>query len=68
MMFYKDEIVEEVRRTREELLRKYGGITGLRKRYAEERPRFEKERWVFIDHPPVDTNFIAAVKKDLNAG
>jgi hypothetical protein len=67
-MFYKDEIVEEVRRTREELLEKYGGIIGLHKHQAEERPQLEKEGWIFIDPPPVDKNFMAAVKKDLNAG
>ena len=29
MIFYEDEIVNEVRRTRAKLLEKYGGIEGL---------------------------------------
>jgi hypothetical protein len=66
-MFYKDEIVDEVRQTRENLLKEYGGIAGLHKHQEEERPTLEKEGWIFVAPPPVDKNFMAAVRKDLGA-
>jgi hypothetical protein len=47
MMFYEDEIVAEVRRNREALLKEYGGIDGLHKHMKEERPRLEMEGWKF---------------------
>ncbi|MDR0868437.1 MAG: hypothetical protein LBP75_08215 [Planctomycetota bacterium] len=47
-MFYRDEIVEEVRRHRAELLEEYGGIEGYHKHLDEQRPRLEKEGWKFV--------------------
>jgi hypothetical protein len=40
--------LEEVRRNRELLLEMYGGIEGLRKHLAEERPKWEKQGWKFL--------------------
>jgi hypothetical protein len=48
MIFYKDEIVEEVRRNREELLQEYGGVNGYLKHLTDEQLRLEKEGWVFV--------------------
>ncbi|GHV42256.1 hypothetical protein AGMMS49546_20260 [Spirochaetia bacterium] len=67
MMFYKDEVVDEVRQTREELLKEYGGIAGLHKHQDEERPQLEKEGWIFVAPPTVDKDFMAAVRNDLKA-
>ena len=47
MIFYKDEIVEEVYRTRARLLEKYGGIEGLLKHQREDRPRLIAQGWKF---------------------
>jgi hypothetical protein len=66
-MFYKDEVVAEVRRHREELLEEYGGIEGLRKHQKAERPLLEQQGWFFVEPPPVDQDFMAAVRKDLKA-
>ena len=46
-MFYRDEIVAEVRRNREALLEEYGGIDGLHKHMEEERPLLEAQGWRF---------------------
>jgi hypothetical protein len=46
--------MEEVRRTREQLLEMYGGIEGLRKHMAEQRPRWEKEGWKFLSEEEMD--------------
>ena len=48
MKGYHDEIVAEVRRNRAKLLKIYGGIEGLQKHMAEERPQLEKEGWRFV--------------------
>ena len=40
--------VDEVRRNRELLLEKYGGIDGLHKHMDEERPELEKQGWKFM--------------------
>ena len=40
--------VTEVRRNRELLLEKYGGIDGLHKHMDEERPRLENQGWQFV--------------------
>ena len=40
--------VAEVRRNREALLEKYGGIDGLHKHMDEERAELEKRGWKFI--------------------
>lgn len=40
--------ITEVRRNRELLLEKYGGIDGLHKHMEEEKPKLEKLGWVFI--------------------
>ncbi|MCL2010483.1 MAG: hypothetical protein FWG71_08055 [Synergistaceae bacterium] len=41
-------LVAEVRRNRELLLEKYGGIDGLHKHMDEERPKLEKQGWTFV--------------------
>ena len=41
-------LVAEVRRNRELLLEKYGGIDGLHKHMDEERPELEKQGWKFV--------------------
>ena len=40
--------VAEVRRNRELLLEKYGGIEGLHKHMDEERPKLEQQGWKFV--------------------
>ena len=40
--------ITEVRRNRELLLEKYGGIDGLHKHMKEEKPKLEKLGWAFI--------------------
>ena len=40
--------VAEVRKNRELLLKRYGGIDGLHKQMDEERPKLEKQGWKFI--------------------
>jgi len=40
--------IAEVRRNRELLLEKHGGIDGLHKHMDEERPKLEKQGWKFI--------------------
>ena len=42
------DLVAEVRRNRELLLEKYGGIDGLHKHMDEERPELEKQGWKFV--------------------
>ena len=41
-------LIAEVRRNRELLLEKYGGIDGLHKHMDEERPKLEKQGWTFV--------------------
>jgi hypothetical protein len=65
MKIWYDEIVASVRKNREELLEQFDGIEGLHKHMEEERPLLEKEGWVFIEPPPVDKDFMAAVHNDL---
>lgn len=48
MKEYYDPILAEVRKNREKLLEKYGGIDGLHKHMDEERPRLEREGWRFV--------------------
>ena len=40
--------IAEVRRNRELLLEKYGGIDGLLKHMNEERPKLEEQGWKFV--------------------
>jgi len=40
--------VTEVRRNREALLEKYGGIDGLHRHMDEQRPELEKQGWEFV--------------------
>jgi hypothetical protein len=49
MNLFEDDIVAEVRRNRIALLEEHGGIEGLRTYMSEERPRLEREGWVFVD-------------------
>ena len=51
--------IAEVRRNRELLLEKYGGLDGLHKHMDEERPELEKQGWQFITVDEV------LAKKDL---
>ena len=46
--FVDTNLVAEVRRNRELLLEKYGGIDGLHKHMEEERPILEKQGWTFV--------------------
>ncbi len=48
MIYLDTDPVAEVRRNRELLLEKYGGIDGLHKHMDEERPVLEKQGWKFI--------------------
>ncbi|MDR2712427.1 MAG: hypothetical protein LBB91_04860 [Clostridiales bacterium] len=48
MIYIDNDPVAEVRRNRELLLEKYGGIDGLHKHMDEERPTLEKQGWKFI--------------------
>ena len=45
MIFFEDDIVEEVYRHRKELLEDYGGIDGLHKHMEEELPNLIKQGW-----------------------
>jgi hypothetical protein len=49
MITYHDEIMEDVRQRKAQLLKMYGGIEGLHKHQDEERPLLEKEGWKFLD-------------------
>ena len=40
--------IAEVRRNRELLLAKHGGITGLHKHMDAEKPKLEKQGWCFV--------------------
>jgi hypothetical protein len=46
--FHPPDPLEEVRRNRELLLEKYGGLEGLSKHLDEERPKWEKQGWKFL--------------------
>ena len=48
MIYLDTDPVAEVRRNREFLLEKYGGIDELHKHMDEERPVLEKQGWKFI--------------------
>ena len=48
MIYIDNDPVADVRRNRESLLEKYGGIDGLHKHMDEERPELEKKGWKFI--------------------
>jgi hypothetical protein len=47
MKYLDADIIAEVRKNREELLREYGGIEGLHKHMDEERPLLEAQGWKF---------------------
>ena len=50
-MKYNDtDLVAEVRRNREEILKEHGGYDGYRKYLAEQRPILETEGWKFVDY------------------
>ena len=48
MLYIDVDPVAEVRRSRELLLEKYGGIEGLHKHMDDERPKLEAQGWKFI--------------------
>ena len=48
MVYIDTDLVAEVRRNRELLLEKHGGIDGLHKYMDEERPKLEKQGWKFV--------------------
>jgi hypothetical protein len=48
MTYIDTDLVAEVRRNREELLERYGGIEGLHKHMDEERPKLEQAGWKFV--------------------
>jgi hypothetical protein len=48
MKVYEDEIVEEVYRTRANLLKKYGGWEGYSKHLDEQQPILEAQGWKFV--------------------
>jgi hypothetical protein len=48
MTYIDADPVAEVRRNREALLERYGGIDGLHKHMDEERPELEKQGWKFV--------------------
>ena len=48
MTYIDTDPIAEVRRNRELLLEKYGGIDGLHKHMDEERPKLEAQGWKFI--------------------
>ena len=48
MIYIDTDLVAEVRRNRELLLEKHGGIGGLHKHMDEERPKLEKQGWMFV--------------------
>ena len=48
MTYIDIDYVAEVRRNRELLLEKHGGIDGLHKHMEEERPELEKQGWKFV--------------------
>jgi len=47
-MYIDTDPVSEVRRNREALPKKYGGIDGLHEHMDEQRPELEKKGWKFI--------------------
>ena len=48
MIYIDVDPVAEVRRNREALLEKHGGIDGLHRHMGEVRPELEKQGWVFM--------------------
>ena len=48
MTYIDNDPVAEVRRNREALLEKYGGIDGLHRHMDEQRPELEKQGWEFV--------------------
>jgi len=48
MIYIDNDPVADVRRNRELLLEKYGGIDGLHKHMDDERPELEKQGWKFV--------------------
>ena len=48
MTYVEIDPITEVRRSRELLLEKYGGIDGLHKHMDDERPKLEKQGWKFV--------------------
>ena len=49
MNTFEDETVAEVRKHREELLEEYGGMEGYLKHIEEDRPRWERSGWKFVE-------------------
>ncbi|GMO22116.1 MAG: hypothetical protein Ta2B_01000 [Termitinemataceae bacterium] len=58
MIFYEDEIVTEVRRTRAKLLKQYGGIEGLHKHMDEELPFLIQQGWKVVSAEEVAAKHI----------
>ena len=54
--------IAEVRRNRELLLEKYGGIDGLLKHMDEERPKLEAQGWKFVSIEEVRAKKYAKAK------
>ncbi|MDR3121923.1 MAG: hypothetical protein LBU58_11430 [Clostridiales bacterium] len=61
MAYIDTDPVAEVRRNREALPKKYGGIDGLHKHMDEERPELEKQGWKFVTAEEVLTKKHAQV-------
>ena len=55
MIFYEDEIINEVRRNREELLEEYGGIEGLHRHMDDELPLLIQQGWKVVSAEEVAT-------------
>lgn len=47
MTYLDTDLVAEVRKARERLLQRFGGIDGLHRHMDEERPLLEKQGWKF---------------------
>ena len=61
MKYLDNDPIAEVRRNRELLLEKYGGIEGLHKHMDEERPELEKQGWKFITAEEIRAKKLAQV-------
>jgi len=55
MMFYEDDVISEVRKNREELVREYGGAEAYFRHILEEQKLLEKKGWLFTS-PGMSSN------------
>ncbi|MDR3170296.1 MAG: hypothetical protein LBU17_01565 [Treponema sp.] len=66
---WDDEIMTEYRRRKAHVLEKYGDWEELHKHMVEERPRLEKEGWVFVNPDEVyKKNFAVKLRRRLLMG